>query len=70
MKTPHPKLPGCLGIAASALGLMFACVSTRDYAQLLDRQLHAQTCTYLPGLTEAESGANACSTPIRTMSSK
>lgn len=49
-----------LGIVASALGLFFSGFSTHDYAAHLDRQLHGTHCSFVPGLLEADSGANAC----------
>lgn len=54
------RLPGILGVVASALGLFFAAFSTHDYALHLDRQLHGTHCSFIPGLDEAAAGANAC----------
>ena len=56
----RPRLPGLLGAGASALGVFFAAFSTHDYAQHLDRQLHATHCSFIPGLEGAQAGANAC----------
>ena len=56
----RPRLPGALGVAASALGLFFAGFSTRDYAEHLDRQLHGTHCSFIPGLVDVDKGENAC----------
>lgn len=42
------------------MGLFFAAFSTHDYAQHLDRQLHGTHCSFIPGLADAQGGANAC----------
>ncbi len=49
-------------MAAFALaGAVFAAVSAHDYIVHLDRQVHAITCSYVPGLGAADSsGASAC----------
>ena len=54
------RVPGALGAFASALGLFFAAFSTHDYAEHLDRQLHATHCSFVPGLAAVEKGENAC----------
>jgi uncharacterized membrane protein len=53
-------LPGILGSLASLAGLVFAAFSTHDYAQHLDRQLHGTHCSFIPGLTDVDTGDNAC----------
>jgi uncharacterized membrane protein len=53
-------LSGILGALASLVGGLFAVISTRDYAQHLDRRLHGVTCSFVPGLGGAEPGENAC----------
>jgi uncharacterized membrane protein len=47
-------------IAAAALGLIFAVYSTYDYAQHLDRQIHAVHCSFIPGAPAAAGEDNAC----------
>jgi uncharacterized membrane protein len=60
MEVKRTRLPGILGVVASTLGLFFSAFSTHDYALHLDRQLHNTHCSFVPGLAEATSGANAC----------
>src|SRR5262249_19309822 len=38
-----------IAVVAAALGLVFAVYSTYDYAQHLDRQMHAVHCSFIPG---------------------
>jgi hypothetical protein len=38
---------------AAALGLVFAAYSTYDYAEQLDRRVHAVHCSFIPGLPPA-----------------
>jgi hypothetical protein len=57
---PRSFVPGVVGAVASLLGGIFAGLSTHDYAQHLDRQLHGTNCSFIPGLGEATS-ENACS---------
>lgn len=64
MTASRSIVPGALGAAASALGLFFAGFSTHDYALHLDRQLHATHCSFVPGLIDAGSGDNACTTAM------
>jgi uncharacterized membrane protein len=52
-------------IAALALfafiGVVFAAFSTRDYVSFLDRQVHAITCSYVPGLAAPDvTGSSGC----------
>ncbi len=42
------------------MATVFAAISTHDYAQHLDRQLHAVHCSFIPGAMGDE-GKNACS---------
>jgi uncharacterized membrane protein len=60
MEAKRTRGPGVLGVIASGLGLFFSAFSTHDYAQHLDRQLHSTHCSFVPGLTDATAGANAC----------
>lgn len=64
MTVSRSIVPGALGAGASALGLFFAAFSTHDYALHLDRQLHATHCSFVPGLLDASSGDNACTTAM------
>ncbi len=45
---------------AAALGFVFATYSTYDYAQQLDRQVHAVHCSFIPGLPVSSDGDNSC----------
>jgi uncharacterized membrane protein len=46
---------------AAAAGLMFAGVSTHDFVEHLDRQVHSITCSFIPGLAAPDaSGASGC----------
>jgi uncharacterized membrane protein/protein-disulfide isomerase len=53
-----------LAAAAAALGLVFATYSTYDYAEQLDRQLHAVHCSFIPGAPVSNDGENACKTAL------
>src|SRR5580700_12056349 len=46
--------------AAALLGLVFAAYSTYDYAEQLDRQVHAVHCSFIPGLPASSDGDNPC----------
>lgn len=47
--------------AAALLGLIFAGVSTYDFASHLDRQVHALHCSWIPGLGAADAtGTSGC----------
>lgn len=52
-----------LGAVGAGLATVFAAISTHDYAQHLDRQLHAVHCSFIPGAMGDE-GKNACSTAM------
>src|SRR5690606_11548180 len=46
---------------AAVAGLSFAAVSTNDFVQHLDRQVHGLHCSFLPGLAAADtSGETGC----------
>jgi hypothetical protein len=49
-----------LGIAGSFLGLVFASLSTIDYAEHLDRHLHDVHCSLIPGLVSGADEENPC----------
>lgn len=56
---PTPASLGALAFAVA--GFVFASVSTHDFAQHLDRQVHGVHCSFLPGLAAADaSGASGC----------
>ena len=46
-------------LAGAALGLVFAGVSTYDFVQHLDRQVHGLHCSFIPGMGQ-ENGASGC----------
>jgi uncharacterized membrane protein len=48
------------GIAGSFLGLVFASLSTVDYAEHLDRHLHDVHCSLIPGLVSGADEENPC----------
>jgi uncharacterized membrane protein len=52
-----------LAFAGSVLGLIFASLSTIDYAAHLDRRLHDLHCSLIPGLSASDSG-EACRTAM------
>jgi len=49
-------------VVACLIGLMFASVSTYDFAQHLDRQVHDLHCSFVPGMSAktADGGAAGC----------
>jgi hypothetical protein len=49
-----------LVVAAAVLGLVFAAYSTYDYAQHLDRRVHAVHCSFIPGAPASGEEDNAC----------
>lgn len=54
-------VPLVVALVSSAAGLLFASVSTYDFAAHLDRQVHGLHCSLLPGLgTPDLSGASGC----------
>jgi hypothetical protein len=59
MRTPSPA--NILLLASAVAGFIFSAVSTYDFAQHLDRQVHGIHCSFIPGLSEADiSGATGC----------
>ena len=61
---PSRKLLLLLAVFA-ATGLMFAAVSTHDFVQHLDRQVHSVTCSFVPGLGKADDPmASGCRTVL------
>ena len=55
---PHPLL--LVALVGALLGFLFAGVSTFDFAQHLDRQVHGLHCSFIPGLGEAETSGSDC----------
>jgi uncharacterized membrane protein len=53
-----------IAVVAAALGLIFAGYSTYDYAQQLDRQVHAVHCSFIPGAPVSTDADNACKTAL------
>ncbi len=53
-----PRGPLVLALAGALVGALFAALSTSDFMQHLDRQVHAIHCSFLPGaaMEVAESG--------------
>jgi uncharacterized membrane protein len=47
-------------LAGALVGLVFASVSTYDFAMHLDRQVHDVHCSFVPGLSDTESGTSGC----------
>lgn len=55
-----PRNLAILAVFAALLGLTFAAYSTYDYAQHLDRQIHAVHCSFIPGAPVSGEADNAC----------
>jgi uncharacterized membrane protein len=53
-----PRGPALLALAGALVGALFSALSTTDFIQHLDRQVHAIHCSYIPGAAKeiAESG--------------
>ncbi|MFO0002032.1 MAG: hypothetical protein ACK559_12955, partial [bacterium] len=47
---PTPRWPAVVLLVGAAAGLLFSAVSTYDFAQHLDRQVHGLHCSFVPGL--------------------
>ena len=54
------RWPAVVALVASLLGLTFGGLSSLDYIQHLDRQVHDVHCSYVPGLGSEASPDNAC----------
>ncbi len=60
-----PRPATILFLLAVAAGLLFAAVSTYDFVQHLDRQLHGIHCSFIPGLGALDStGSSGCATAL------
>jgi uncharacterized membrane protein len=55
---PHPLT--VLMLLAAVAGFAFASVSTSDFVQHLDRQVHGIHCSFLPGIGAAEASNTGC----------
>ena len=56
----NPAVGVLFGVAIAALlGLIFAGVSTSDFIEHLDRQVHSIHCSFIPGAAK-ELGDNGC----------
>jgi uncharacterized membrane protein len=47
-------------LVAAVLGVVFAAISTYDFVQHLDRQVHALHCSFIPGLVGHAAGESGC----------
>lgn len=54
------RWPAALALVAAVLGLTFGSLSSFDYIQHLDRQIHDVHCSYIPGMGAEQSPENAC----------
>jgi uncharacterized membrane protein len=55
-----PRNAAILALVASVLGVVFAAYSTYDYAEHLDRQVHAVHCSFIPGAPVSTDADNPC----------
>ncbi len=60
-RAPFPRTPLVVALAGALVGASFSALSTSDFAQHLDRQVHAIHCSFLPGAA-AEVAASGCRT--------
>lgn len=58
------RILAVLALVGSLLGLVFAAYSTHDYAQHLDRQIHAVHCSFIPGASGDTDAENPCKTAL------
>ena len=49
-----------LYILGAFAGLVFACLSTSDFVQHLDRQVHSLHCSFIPGLAPTTDASSGC----------
>src|SRR5271156_3027730 len=59
MSGVRQRWPAALALVAALLGLTFGSLSSLDYIQHLDRQVHDVHCSYVPGLGAEQSPDNA-----------
>ena len=55
-----PRRAALVAVGAALLGLVFSAYSTYDYAQQLDRQVHAVHCSFIPGAPVSDDADNPC----------
>ncbi len=56
-----PRIPTILFVLAAVAATLFAAVSTYDFVQHLDRQLHGIHCSFVPGLGALDAtGSSGC----------
>src|SRR3954469_582073 len=60
MSGVRQRWPAALALVAALLGLTFGSLSSLDYIQHLDRQVHDVHCSFVPGLGAEQSPDNAC----------
>jgi uncharacterized membrane protein len=60
MSEVRERWPAALALVAALLGLTFASLSTADYIQHLDRQMHSVHCSYVPGAVAQAGQDTAC----------
>jgi hypothetical protein len=53
------RIPTIIVLAAATAGLLFASVSTFDFVQHLDRQIHDLHCSFAPGLVAGDEGTDS-----------
>ncbi len=61
MRAKHAAM---VAMIAAVLGLVFAAYSTYDYAEHLDRQVHAVHCSFIPGAPVSSDADNPCKTAL------
>lgn len=59
------KIFAWIGVAGAVWGLVFAALSTLDYASHLDRGLHDLHCSFIPGV-EVAGGEEGCRTALNS----
>src|SRR3954469_10275198 len=60
MSGVRQRWPAPLALLGALLGLTFGALSSLDYIQHLDRQVHDVHCSFVPGLGAEQSPDNAC----------
>ncbi|WP_242343850.1 vitamin K epoxide reductase/DsbA family protein [Anaeromyxobacter terrae] len=60
-RAPFPSAAVALALVGALLGALFAALSTSDFMQHLDRQVHAIHCSFLPGAAK-DISASGCRT--------
>ncbi|HEX4420897.1 MAG TPA: vitamin K epoxide reductase family protein, partial [Kofleriaceae bacterium] len=58
MRRPPPWL--VVVLAGAVIGVVFAAVSTYDFVQHLDRQVHSLHCSFIPGAGAGHAGESGC----------